>query len=907
MKLVSSLALALLVAVPVHAQKKPVTAADYGKFETPGAAALSPNGQWLAYAITRVNEENELRVRPIARDTTLVVQYGGGAQFSADSRWLAYTIGVSPAERDRLTRERKPVRTKVGVRNVTTGEVAVFDDIASFRFSPDARFVALRGYPPEGKRTTDMIVRDLLAGTATHFGNVTDYAWAGDGSLMAIAVETESNNGNAVQLFDAATGTLRVLDSSSSLYRGLAWREKARDLAVLRSRTANEGFRDTAYSALAWTGVGTRTESRRELTAAIADSLRITNTRAPTWTRDGAAVLLGLRPRLRTPVRDSTRRSSSDAVSDVQVWHGGDLRIIPEQKAQEQQDLNRSMVSLWRIADNRLHQLATSLTDAPTLVEGSRWVVDTETEPYETGNMFGRPWRDTYIIDLQTGERHKLIEKVREYIGADPTGRYIAWSKDGRFYSYDLTTKIQRHISPGLDGQFTDSLYDTPTDALPTFGQSRFTSNGGLLVNDRYDVWLLSLGGGEPRRLTNGAPRTPIAAGATGAASNRLVYRLSNLSFGERGVDLAKPVYFTIFDEDTKRSGVARMQPGREPEMLLLEDARVTRLMRADSADVFAYTRERFDDAPDWFVGDATLRDARQVSRLNPFQHDYAWGKSDLVEYTIPSGRRLHGILLYPANYDASREYPMIVYTYEMLSQGLHNYVVPSERSYYNFNVWSADGYFVLMPDIVYRAREPGPAALEAVTAAVDAAKQRVRIGRIGLVGHSWGGYQAAYLPTRTNLFAASVAGAPITNFLSFAGAIHWTPGIAEFSHWETGQARMEVPYWEDFDAYLRSSPAYKVHELKTPMLMMFGDADGTVDWHQGVEFYNFARRAGRDDFVMLVYPGEDHSLRKKENQIDYHRRINEWFAHWLKGEPAAKWITEGVSWLQRRDALGGR
>ncbi|MGH7555241.1 MAG: alpha/beta hydrolase family protein, partial [Longimicrobiales bacterium] len=217
-----------------------------------------------------------------------------------------------------------------------------------------------------------------------------------------------------------------------------------------------------------------------------------------------------------------------------------------------------------------------------------------------------------------------------------------------------------------------------------------------------------------------------------------------------------------------------------------------------------------------------------------------------------------------------------------------------------------ANGYFVLMPDIVYRGREPGTSALEAVEPAVKAVVDRglVDSARIGLVGHSWGGYQATYLPTRTRIFAAAVAGAPITNFLSFAGAIHWTPGNPEFDHWETGQARMDVPPWEDFEAYLRNSPIHKVQDLKTPMLMMFGDADGTVDWHQGIEFYNFARRAGRNDFVLLVYPGEDHGLRKKENQIDYHRRILQWFGHWLKGEPAPKWITEGVTWLDRKKLL---
>ena len=161
---------------------------------------------------------------------------------------------------------------------------------------------------------------------------------------------------------------------------------------------------------------------------------------------------------------------------------------------------------------------------------------------------------------------------------------------------------------------------------------------------------------------------------------------------------------------------------------------------------------------------------------------------------------------------------------------------------------------------IVYRDREPGPSAVECVVPAVEAVLKKgiVDRARVGLVGHSWGGYEASYIPMRTNIFAASVAGAPLTNFFSMFGTIHWNQGYPESSHFETGQARMEVPYWEDMDAYVRNSPVMFIKELETPMLVFFGDSDGTVDWHQGVELYNYARRAGKN-LVMLVYPGENH------------------------------------------------
>ena len=114
----------------------------------------------------------------------------------------------------------------------------------------------------------------------------------------------------------------------------------------------------------------------------------------------------------------------------------------------------------------------------------------------------------------------------------------------------------------------------------------------------------------------------------------------------------------------------------------------------------------------------------------------------------------------------------------------------------------------------------------------------------------------------------------------------------------------MEVPPWEDVEAYMRNSPVAKIQDLRTPVLVEVGDADGTVDWHQGLEYYNYARRAGKNDLVLLIYPGEDHGLRKKENQIDYERRILQWFGHYLKGDPAPPWMTNGVSWLERKIVL---
>ena len=232
----------------------------------------------------------------------------------------------------------------------------------------------------------------------------------------------------------------------------------------------------------------------------------------------------------------------------------------------------------------------------------------------------------------------------------------------------------------------------------------------------------------------------------------------------------------------------------------------------------------------------------------------------------------------------------MVVYMYEKLSDGVHQFSVPSERDYYNAAAFTAHGYFYLQPDIVFRPRDPGLSVIDAVVPG-GAARHRHGRGRCRRTSASSAtrgvASTRAFLATHTKLFKAAVAGAPITDLVSNYGNHHWSSGIAETDHIETGQQRMQVPLYEDLQAYIRNSAIYTAHTMQTPLLLMTGDNDGTVLWHQSVALYNVARRAGKN-VVMLTYGGEDHGLRKRQNQIDYHHRIFEWFDHHLKGEPAA-------------------
>ncbi|MDG2282214.1 MAG: prolyl oligopeptidase family serine peptidase, partial [Longimicrobiales bacterium] len=177
---------------------------------------------------------------------------------------------------------------------------------------------------------------------------------------------------------------------------------------------------------------------------------------------------------------------------------------------------------------------------------------------------------------------------------------------------------------------------------------------------------------------------------------------------------------------------------------------------------------------------------------------------------------------------------------------------------------------------------------------------------KLGLIGHSWGGYQTTYFVTQDDMFASAVAGAPLTNLMSMYLSFYWNSGGTDARIFEISQGRMQVPWWEDWDSYEANSPLHNIQDMETPLLMMFGTNDGAVEYNQGVEFYNAARRLGKQ-MVMLSYDGENHGLAGEPNQLDYQRRIMQWFGHYLKGEPAPDWISTGVPYITQKDRLKTR
>lgn len=923
---------------PIQSQPEQLRAKDYGQWESlRSSGTLSPDGKWIAYQVSRSNGDNELRLKRIQGEERESFSFGTSARFSEDSRWLGYLVGMSETQRERLRKAKKPVRNKLVLRDLKTDKTIEIDAVTSFRFSEDGKHIAYQRYKKQDQKKggADLIVRDLDIGSELCLGNVASYQWSEASNLLAVIIDTQDMVGSSVSMLDADSGNLTVLDSAKARYTGLSWRKNANDLAFLKiSKHEPKDDEQPSHVIMALRDLDSGSASLITFDhrghEGFPAGMRVVS-RAPRWHKDGRAVFFGIRPwevvpsaeheeateqeddketdaDAGPPAKDKDAQSLRDSLEDpagVDVWHAKDARIIPEQKNQASRDRRKSHLCAFWLANWKFVRLGDDTVDSVSLLENSDTALGLDTDRHEREAMFGPELSDVYVIDTRTGDRTRILERHKFVFGGSPDGKKVLFVRDDTWHAYDVASGTTRPLTAGVNDDFIDDQRGVLTDENRPYGIAGWNKDSSsVFLHSRFDLWEISLRNGNAQRMTSGK-------------QDQIEHRLLDLDPDEQWIDKSKPQYLAVYGERTKRSGFARleMQEGSlsgtpltrsQLERLRFEEARSSSLRKAKNADVFAFVEQTVSDSPDIFVAGPQLAEPRQVSKTNPQQSEFAWaGKAELIDYQSRRGTKLQGALYYPANYKPGEQHPMIVYIYEKRSQNLHSYTAPTERHPYNPSVFTSLGYFVYQPDIVYRAQNPGLSALDCVVPAVQAVIDNGEVDpdKVGLVGHSWGAYQTAFIVTRSNLFAAGVAGAPLTNMMSMSTGVYWNSGGTNARIFHESQGRMDKPFWQDVETYIANSPIFGMDSLETPLLIAFGDKDGAVDWHQGVEMYNAARLAAKQ-LVMLVYDGENHSLRKKPNQVDYHWRVREWFGHYVNGEPAAKWITDGKSFLEREKEI---
>jgi dipeptidyl aminopeptidase/acylaminoacyl peptidase len=281
---------------------------------------------------------------------------------------------------------------------------------------------------------------------------------------------------------------------------------------------------------------------------------------------------------------------------------------------------------------------------------------------------------------------------------------------------------------------------------------------------------------------------------------------------------------------------------------------------------------------------------------------DYKWGTPELFSWTSFDGEALQGIVYKPENFDETKKYPVMIYFYERHSDNLYRYMPPApSASIINIPFFSSRDYIVFTPDIHYKVGQPGQDAYNSIVAGAEALAKNdwVDNDNMAIQGQSWGGYQVAYLVTQTDMFKAAGAGAPVSNMTSAYGGIRWESGRSRQIQYEKGQSRLGTTLNESLQTYIDNSPIFFIDRVNTPLLIMHNDNDGAVPWYQGIELFMGLRRLEKPVWL-LQYNNEAHNLKERRNRKDLSIRLQQFFDHYLKGEPAPVWMTRGLPAIKK-------
>ena len=324
--------------------------------------------------------------------------------------------------------------------------------------------------------------------------------------------------------------------------------------------------------------------------------------------------------------------------------------------------------------------------------------------------------------------------------------------------------------------------------------------------------------------------------------------------------------------------------------------------IKAKLSEAIIFTRESFEEFPNIRYSSLNFKEVNLLSNANPQQETYNWGTIELVKWTSLDGIELTGLLVKPENFDDTKKYPLLVNFYERSANRLNRHRAPYPgRSTINYSFYASRGYVIFNPDVQYRIGYPGESSFNCVIPGITSLIEKGLVDKekIGVQGHSWGGYQIAYLVTKTNIFKAAESGAPVPNMISAYGGIRWETGLSRQFQYEHTQSRLGGTPWEVPSRFIENSPIFNIDKIQTPLLIMHNDADGHVPWYQGIEFFMSLRRLGKPSWF-LNYNGEPHWPLKLQNRKDFNIRMAQFFDHYLQDASKPLWMIKGVPAMEK-------
>lgn len=824
---------------PIHERTR-IKASDTLLSKNTYIQVLSSDGRWVVFKELFDNKANVLHVQHTSNEKRFELEDSYDFDFSNNNQWFG-------------TKSKDSNSFKL--IDLLQQQETDFGSISSFQFSADSRFLALLN-------ESNLTLINLETQDTQELKNVKSFKW--HPQLNRLMIHRVTATLSTILVYEASTKLLVILEKGKHFeYTKMTWSGSGNSIAFIESSPLQKlhHFRFNDHNL----------EHQHKVLkvplvegSIIEKNIELKN--------DGSGVFF----------YRSSLKSEGSVFSGAEIWTTQDPWIVPRMKAYKAREHSFKLV-YWDVLNSHTEDLNDEKFPSYRFHPEHPNVLVYNMLSYEPQyKQF--PDIDLYIKNLQTGKLKLIVEKIStapNTFSFSPSGRYVSFFKNGDWWVYDCISENKINVTHDIATSFENKQLYGIENVLP-YGNPGWTADEKqLFLYDQYDIWMVGMDNGDPHKITLGKEQ---------GISYRIQVDDSTLlaskTYSTSSVfDIEEGLLLSMKGDDLK-SGYAYWSKDLGTKEKVYKPAHVEEGQVSLEGGIIVFKKSKFNSPPSVQAVSLEMSKSRLLYQSNPSLLPLDLGREEVFHYTVNSEFQEKGVLIYPSQFDPNKRYPMVTWIYEQNSVEVNNFSPPSNAGTIGFNIldYVLDGYFVLLPDISYKIGSPGVSALQSVLASIEVVLKQKSIDRtrLGLIGHSFGGYETSYIVSQTNLFSAAVAGAAVTDLISSYHDVAWDWNMNQMWRFEAQQLRMGASYYSSKDAYHQNSPLNYVEDIKTPLLLWAGKQDGNVNWSQSVYLYMGLKRLN-SEAKLILFENEGHFLIDKVNQNFLRFETKKWFDTILK------------------------
>ncbi|MGV8962446.1 MAG: alpha/beta hydrolase family protein [Candidatus Saccharimonadaceae bacterium] len=914
-------------------QKKPLDHTVYDDWKSLSNISVDDNGRFVASIIKPQEGDSKLFIRDLKKNKSFEYNRISSYTLSPDG---SHTIGLlkapfadtRKAKIDKKKPEEMPKDSLLIVDNHTFAYY-ILPNVKSYKTAKElSNYVAYKTTlvtdttthktdtialandtiknnllkPKKKDKNKDketLILHNLTTQVQDTLLNAKDYIFNKYGNAFATIIEPEKKDSldlPGVIFIDLNNYAKKRISNEKAEYKSLSFDETGNQLVFLSTNDTSKVeqkvfdvryYKNNTDSAVILASTNTVT---------LPENWIFNENSNPYFNRKGNKIILGAAPKLATI--DTTIVDFE--VASLDLWHWKDPYLQPQQLNSLTNELKRTYTGVIQLdKTNQFNLLAnedipySSISD-----EGNgRYVLLYSDIPYRLESQWNPPKYDVWLYDFDTDKSTVIATALSGIPMLSEHGNFVYWfdMDKGDWIVYNNSNATTQNVTDAIPVNFWDEKNDLPGKP-GSYGIAAWAKDDAyVLINDAFDIWKI-----DPNNQSKAQSITQQIG-----RKDSITFRYINMDEEKQYVEQTETLLLSAFNNKTKESGFFTYNPKQKKNSFkrhVLDKYTFSAGAKAKNNDVVVYEKSNFNTSPNLYITTNWWKTSTKLTDINPQMAEYSWATPELFSWTSYAGVPLQGIVYKPEDFDETKKYPVIMYFYEKHSDNLYRYMPPApSASTINIPFYSSRGYIVFTPDINYTVGQPGRDAYNAIVSGAKALAENKWVDKdnIAIQGQSWGGYQVAYLITQTDMFKAAGAGAPVSNMTSAYGGIRWESGRSRQYQYERGQSRLGVTLYDSLQTYIDNSPLFFADKINTPLLIMHNDNDGAVPWYQGIELFVTLRRMSKPVWL-LQYNKEEHNLMERRNRKDLSIRLQQFFDHYLKGEPAPIWMTHGLPATQK-------